>query len=221
MPDTKSPCVVIGVLVRFQVSLHAREHSTHASRLRAQPQLGTGHWTQRSAQSAHAPHRSSRGQSTIAGVCAQQKSTPERRKRSLGVTLGLGLSLLFPSTTTSTAPLCSLGYSGSLSSGLSRACYRVSLSAVSISRPERRVTSHSVEARWQIMVMVSKVLETIWACAAVSPAAPSSELGCGIDQLGQQAIDAHLRVDRCTDALRRAHGCTGTRMRRVSHLYMS
>ena len=135
--------------------------------------------------------------------------------------LGLGLSLLFPSTTTSTAPLCSLGYSGSLSSGLSRACYRVSLSAVSISRPERRVTSHSVEARWQIMVMVSKVLETIWACAAVSPAAPSSELGCGIDQLGQQAIDAHLRVDRCTDALRRAHGCTGTRMRRVSHLYMS
>ena len=143
--------------------------------------------------------------------------TPERRKRSLG----LGLSLLFPSTTTSTAPLCSRGYSGSLSSGLSRACYRVSLSAVSISRPERRVTSHSVEARWQIMVMVSKVLETIWACAAVSPAAPSSELGCGIDQLGQQAIDAHLRVDRCTDALRRAHGCTGTRMRRVSHLYMS
>ena len=119
------------------------------------------------------------------------------------------------------SPLLSLGYSGSLSSGLSRACYRVSLSAVSISRPERRVTSHSVEARWQIMVMVSKVLETIWACAAVFPAAPSSELGCGIDQLGQQAIDAHLRVDRCTDALRRAHGCTGTRMRRVSHLYMS
>lgn len=71
------------------------------------------------------------------------------------------------------------------------------------------------------MVMVSKVLETIWACAAVFPAAPSSELGCGIDQLGQQAIDAHLRVDRCTGALRRAHGCTGTRMRRVSHLYMS
>ena len=148
-------------------------------------------------------------------------ATGETRKRSLGVTLGLGLSLLFPSTTTSTAPLCSRGYSGSLSSGLSRACYRVSLSAVSISRPERRVTSHSVEARWQIMVMVSKVLETIWACAAVFPAAPSSELGCGIDQLGQQAIDAHLRVDRCTGALRRAHGCTGTRMRRVSHLYMS
>ena len=194
-----------------------RTLNTRLRVIRAQPQLGTGHWTQRSAQSAHAPHRSSRGQSTIAGVCAQQKSTPERRKRSLG----LGLSLLFPSTTTSTAPLCSRGYSGSLSSGLSRACYRVSLSAVSISRPERRVTSHSVEARWQIMVMVSKVLETIWACAAVFPAAPSSELGCGIDQLGQQAIDAHLRVDRCTDALRRAHGCTGTRMRRVSHLYMS
>ena len=40
-------------------------------------------------------------------------------------------------------------------------------------------------------------------------AAPASELGSGIDQLGQQAIDAHLRVHRCTGA--RVHGCTGTR----------
>eukprot|EP00964_Phaeocystis_antarctica_P066138 scaffold39942_cov59-Phaeocystis_antarctica.AAC.1 len=31
-----------------------------------------------------------------------------------------------------------------------------------------------------------------------NPAAPASELGRGVDQLGQQAIDAHLRVDRCT-----------------------
>ena len=35
-------------------------------------------------------------------------------------------------------------------------------------------------------------------------AAPASELGSGIDQLGQQAIDAHLRVHGCTGA--RVHG---------------
>ena len=41
-------------------------------------------------------------------------------------------------------------------------------------------------------------------------AAPASELGSGIDQLGQQAIDAHL--DGCTGArVARVHGCTGTR----------
>ena len=56
-------------------------------------------------------------------------------------------------------------------------------------------------------------------CRRNSAAAPASELGCGVDQLGQQAIDAHLRVHRCTSA--RVHGCMGTRvlgrMRRVSH----
>lgn len=148
VPDTKSPCVVIGVLVlvRFQVSLHAREHSTHASRLRAQPQLGTGHWTQRSAQSAHAPHRSSRGQSTIAGVCAQQKSTHRRDGRGLSDWDSLFSSLrprppLLPSALAVTRVVSALGSRGHAIGSLSQQCQshgRSGESHLTVSKPDGR-----------------------------------------------------------------------------------